>query len=297
MSMRHPVLAAFALAGVAACAGDPTSPSAQNADLALSAGAAASGAGGNGAVVVTESDITRQAENTPPTDDWVLYFRTAGNGAFASGPGTPPLGVGSLTLATPTGADKVTLFNYDHVGTRLADVRSMSYSTWRTTGTGQQVAAINLQVDVNGAAPGGFTTLVFEPVYNTAQGAVVNGTWQSWDAYMGGNAIWWSSNAIPGAPNRDTFVPWSTIVAANPDAVIVGGFGVNQGSGNPALVSSVDALHFDTPSVSVTYDFEPYRVATTKDACKNDGWKQVKRADGTGFRNQGDCVSYTNTGK
>ena len=297
MSMRHSVLAAFALVGVAACAGDPTSPSAQNADLTPSAGAVVAGAGSSGAVVVTESDITRQAENTPPTDDWVLYFRTAGNGAFVSGPGTPPLGVGSLTLETPTSADKVTLFNYDHVGTPLADVRSMSYSTWRTTGTGQQVAALNLQVDVNGAAPGGFTTLVFEPVYNTAQGAVVNGAWQSWDAYMGGNAIWWSSNAIPGAPNRDTFVPWSTIVAANPDAVVVGGFGVNQGSGNPALVSSVDALHFDTPSVSVTYDFEPYRVATTKGACKNDGWKQVKRADGTGFKNQGDCVSYTNTGK
>jgi hypothetical protein len=48
---------------------------------------------------------------------------------------------------------------------------------------------------------------------------------------------------------------------------------------------------------SVTYDREPYRIATTKDACKNDGWKTVKRADGTPFKNQGDCVSYTNNGK
>src|SRR5687768_4231269 len=47
-------------------------------------------------VVVTESDITRQAEDTPPTDNWVLYTRAAGNGTFRSGPGTPPSGVGSF---------------------------------------------------------------------------------------------------------------------------------------------------------------------------------------------------------
>jgi hypothetical protein len=291
--MRHAALGTFALLALAACAGDPLSSPSLNADRALTADAA-----GNGSVVVvTESDITRQPENTPPTDNWVMYLRNAGNGAFTSGPGTPPLGVGSLTLTTPTGADKVTLFNFDHIGTALSDVRSMSYATYRTAGELQQVAALNLQVDVNGAAPGGFTTLVFEPVYNTTQGAVVSGAWQDWDAYDGGNAIWWSSNPIPGAPNRDTFVSWNTIVANNPDAVIVGGFGVNQGSGNPGLVSAVDALHFDTPTTSVTYDFEPFHVATDQADCKNGGWKTMKRADGTSFKNQGDCVSYTRNGK
>jgi hypothetical protein len=174
----------------------------------------------------------------------------------------------------------------------------MSYATYRSAGALQQVASINIQVDYNGPdVAGGFTTLVFEPVYNTSQGAVVSNQWQSWDAYNGGQAIWWSSNPIPGAPNRDTFVPWSTIVAANPNATILGGYGVNQGSGNPALVTAVDALHFDTPSTSITYDFEPYRVATNKDACKNDGWKTLRRADGSAFKNQGDCVSYASNGK
>lgn len=297
--MRHPALAVLALAGVAACAGDSITTATLSSDAALAAGGTNGGsaAAPSNTVVVSESDITRQPENTPPTRNWVLYFRGAGTGAFVAGPGTPPLGMGSVTFATPTGADKVQLFNYDHVGTPLSQVSSMSYYTYRTTGTAQQVTAINVEVDVNGSAPGGFTTLVFEPVYNAGQGAVVNGQWQYWDAYNGGNAIWWSSNPIPGAPNRDTFVPWSTIVAANPDAVIVGGFGLNQGSGNPALVSSVDALHFDTPSTNVTYDFEPYHVATNKDACKNDGWRTLRRADGSTFRNQGDCVSYTNNGR
>jgi hypothetical protein len=291
--MRHASLGTLAVLALAACSGDSSAPTAFNADRSTIATAAASG----NTVVVTESDIARQPENTTPTRNWVLYTRAAGNAFFRSGPATPPLGTGSLEFVTPTGADKVTLFNYDHRNTSLADVSSMGYATYRSAGSAQQVAALNIEVDVNGAATGGFTTLVFEPVYNTTQGAVVSGQWQTWDAYLGGNAIWWSSNPIPSAPNRDTFVSWNTIVAANPDAVIVGGYGVNQGSGNPGLVTSVDALHFDTPHVNVTYDFEPFRVASTKDACKDDGWKTVTRADGSSFKNQGDCVSYTQNGK
>jgi hypothetical protein len=38
-------------------------------------------------------------------------------------------------------------------------------------------------------------------------------------------------------------------------------------------------------------------VATNKDQCKNDGWKTLVRANNTPFKNQGDCVSYTNNGK
>lgn len=286
-------LLAAAILAVAACTSDPLSPSGGSLDRALSLAAA-----DDGRVVVTEDDVRRQLEGTPPTHNWVLYTRVgAATGVFRTGPGNPPLGVGSLQLTTPGPSDKVWLFNYDHVGTQLADIDAMSYATYRTAGTGQQVASINIQVDVNGAAPGGFTTLVFEPVYNAGQGAVVDGQWQTWDAYNGGQAIWWSSNPIPGAPNRDTFVTWDAIVAANPDAVIVGGFGVNQGSGNPALVSAVDALKLGYDGESVTYDFEPFRVATTKDACKNGGWKMLRRADGSAFKNQGDCVSFVNTGK
>lgn len=34
-----------------------------------------------------------------------------------------------------------------------------------------------------------------------------------------------------------------------------------------------------------------------KDECKNGGWKLLFRADGTAFKNQGDCIQYVNTGK
>src|SRR5215203_2021323 len=229
-------------------------------------------------IVVVGTDITEQAENTPPTDNWVLYKRAAGDGEVRTGPATPPSGIGSYELVTPTAADKATLFNFDHVGTSLASIDKIGYSTYRTAGSLQQVAALNIQVDINGADPGGFTTLVFEPVYNTGQGAVVSGQWQTWDAYAGGSAVWWSSNPINVAPTRDYFVTWQAIVDNNPDAVILGGFGINQGSGNPALTTAVDNLSIGYGGSCFTYDFEPYRVATSKDDCKDGGWQNVKTA-------------------
>ncbi len=249
-------------------------------------------------VVITEDNIARQAENTPPTRNWVLYTRNAGTGNFRVGPGTPPAGIGSFETITPTGADKATLFNFDHIGTKLADINKMGYATYRTSGgVANQVPAINIQVDVNGDAAGGFTTLVFEPVYNTNQGNIEDGKWQTWDAYNGGNAIWWSTRAIPGVCAFSCYVTWNTIVANNPNAVIVGGFGLNQGSGNPALTASSDALTLGYNGDCITYDFEPYRVARSKDDCKLGSWQTVKRADGTSFKNQGQCIQYVNTGK
>ena len=38
-------------------------------------------------------------------------------------------------------------------------------------------------------------------------------------------------------------------------------------------------------------------VATTVCECKNGGWESLVRADGSSFKNQGDCIQYVNTGK
>lgn len=189
-----------------------------------------------------DSDVTRQLEGTPPTNNWVLYTRAGtATGSFVVGPADPPRGIGSLELQTPFPSDKVYLFNYDHVGTLLVDIGAIGYSTYRdptsVTTHPSQVPSINIQVDYNGPNEiGGFTTLVFEPVYNEiAQGAVVPGVWQDWDAFLGGQAIWWSTRPINGCltpPAIICFQTWDTIVANNPDAYILGGFGVNQGSGN-----------------------------------------------------------------
>lgn len=253
-------------------------------------------------IVVTNEDISEQAEGTPPLKNWVLYKRNAGDGQAKAGPATPPSGVGSYEMTTPGGSDKAYLFNYEHRGTKLSDVNQIGYSTYRTAGSAQQVTALNIEVDFNGPdVAGGYTVLVFEPVYNTTQGAVQTGVWQDWDAYSGGAATWWSSKPINGVCAFSCYVSWDYIVANNPDAVIVGGFGLNQGSGNPGLVASTDNLSLGygegDDATCVIYDFEPYRVASSKDDCKDGGFQNAKRADGSSFKNQGQCVQYVNTGK
>lgn len=241
--------------------------------------------------VVLEADVTRQAENTPPTDNWVVYTR-AGTpptaATFREGPATPPLGTGSLELTTATGGEKVFAFNYDHVGTTLSEVDSVSYSTYRSAGSAQQVAALNVQIDLNGTeTPGGFSTLVFEPVYNTDQGVVVSNEWQDWTA--SGSGVWWSTQPINDQCAGATAAcdrTWDEIVASNPNAVVLG-VGPNQGSGNPGLTTAVDAFTFD----ETTYNFEsvaPKPVkAESKEDCKNGGWQNFQ----TEYKNQGDCVS------
>lgn len=48
------------------------------------------------------------------------------------------------------------------------------------------------------------------------------------------------------------------------------------------------------PALTVTAS---YPTATTANACKKDGWMALSRADGSNFKNQGDCIQYVNTGK
>jgi hypothetical protein len=247
----------------------------------------------NTTTTVGESDITRQAENTPPTDNWVLYTRatTPGTGTFETGP-TGSVNTGSLRLTTTLGSDKVFLYNFDYDGTALANIDEMSYSTYRHSGTGSQVTSVNIVIDENGPSGiGGFATLVFEPVYNLDQDPVASNIWQTWDAYNAGNAIWWSTKNIPGVCAFNCFVTWSSIVANNPDATILGAFGLNQGGGNPGLDTSVDALKIGVSGNSTTYDFEVLLSPQSKDDCKNGGWQTFNNP---AFGNQGDCVNWVN---
>ena len=235
---------------------------------ALAAVCALAGAGSAQAAtvtdVITESDVARQAENTPPTKDWVVYKRITGtaNGAaaFVDGPGTPPGRTGSLNLRTPGTQDKTFVYNYEHAGEHVADLDEIAYSTWRTTGTGNQMPGINIEIDKNGGTleRGDYGVLVFEPIYNLNQGAITNNAWKTWDGDAG---KWWVNNtALPGqCVSAETACQraWSFVRANNPDATIIS-IGVNQGSGNATLNSDVDALTLGTASDEDTtvFDFE-----------------------------------------
>jgi hypothetical protein len=225
---------------------------------------------------------------------------------FVAGPATPPLGDGSLQVTTgadlgaPVGGGvggKGIFATEQFNGQKLADLTTLTYSTFQ-----QQVApthphllpGFNVQVDTDGNGTRN-TTLVFEPVYVPAQGAVAANTWQSWDALQGNG--WWNTAGVPGFPGGgSTFFSLATFVAAYPNATIVtwypsdNGWGFNFTSGQNSggfwsnFIGNVDALTVGFGGDEITFDFE----LPTVDDCKKGGF------EGLGFSNQGQCVKHFN---
>ncbi len=208
----------------------------------------------------------------------------------ATAPGNPHNGALGLTTDATTTAKA----QYLHAAnTPLSSVNELSYST-------KQISALfpggdpsyQLPVLLNGTT--GFTTLVFEPYQNAAQGPVVNGVWQSWNV---ANGLFWSSRTVTcsngtivGTPGGPATYTLAQVESTCPSANVVG-FGVNIGSNNPGYNVEADLVDFN----GTTYNFEPYVAVNDKDACKNDGYKTAVDANGNSFKNQGDCVSFVAT--
>lgn len=234
---------------------------------------------------------------TPPVNSqgWSTNDTNAGGTVdFVVDP-TAPAGVGALQLTTD--ASTTAKAQYFHgTNTPLANVTELSYYTRQVSASfvgGDP--AYQLITFLNGGTAG-FTTLVFEPYQNPQLGPVIPNLWQSWDVDSG---LFWSTRTVTcsngtivgtaGGPATYTLNDIKTIC---PNAVVAA-FGVNIGSNNPLYNVYTDLVDFN----GTTYDFEPYLVASNKDQCKNGGYNNVKRADGSSFKNQGDCIQYVNTGK
>jgi hypothetical protein len=292
------------------------------------------------------------------TQGWSTADTTAGGAVNFVADATAPAGCGALQLTT--NATTTAKAQYLHAtNTALASITELSYYTKQVSGT-PLVAdpSYQLVTFLNGGTSG-FTTLVFEPYQNPLQGAIVAGTWQSWDVDAG---LFWSTRTVtcsngtitgtPGGPSSYTLAQINSIC---PNA-LVAGFGVNIGSNNPSYDVYTDLVNFNGD----VYDFEPDSdgdgvtncqdncplvanadqvdtdgdgqgdvcdtdddndgvldgndqcpgtpagtqvtsfgcpVAVSASTCKNGGWQNLYRANGTGFKNQGDCMQYVNTGK
>jgi hypothetical protein len=221
--------------------------------------------------------------------------RPGGDVSFVVDP-TAPAGNGALQLTTDATTTAKAQYLHD-TNTPLGQVNALGYYTKQNAasfaGGAPSYQLVVCLGGVSGSTCNGFTTLVYEPYQN---GVVVPGTWQQWDVDAG---QFWSSRTVMegtctvvagggGAP----FYTLAGLQATCPNAVAVQ-FGVNIGSNNPSYYVETDLVTFN----DTTYDFEPYAVATSKDDCKDGGFKLVKRADGSAFKNQGDCIQYVNTGK
>jgi hypothetical protein len=218
---------------------------------------------------VARSQYVNNVDPTPPastTKAWTLRERkntggTYGSGTFAAGPATPPGGDGSFHMTTPAGDSKVFLYNYSYAGKSLSTLSAISYYTYRdaaSTGPAFQVPALNIEIDRNGGTlqSGDYAVLIFEPVYNPSASAVLQNTWQNWDAYNGGNANWWGTAGVTTAACPNFTCTISSIQAAYPNATIIS-IGLNAGSGNAGMISAADMLSVTVGGTCVTYDFEP----------------------------------------
>ena len=65
---------------------------------------------------------------------------------------------------------------------------------------------------------------------------------------------------------------------------------------SPTVTPTATPTATITPTVTPTATPTP-NVPTNKAQCKKGGWRNLQRADGTSFKNQGDCIQYVNTGK
>jgi hypothetical protein len=212
-------------------------------------------AGGPSACNDTVSGIIGGNPLSVPTTGWFSSdTRLTGNVQLSSAYGAPSgLGCTAVLMTTgnnyPTGVttgpfqDKAQLFSYDKVGQALSSISSISYWSYRSSASsGSQAPDIALNVQVTGASvPGNFATLVYEP-YNQSggQGAIVNDTWQQWNATAStpGDGLWWSTKG-----SQSNLLTWSQVQTLYAGATI-GGYGFNLGSNNPNQVVAGDGLQF-----------------------------------------------------
>lgn len=241
---------------------------------------------------------------TPSNMQGWAFFDDNGNGgsgSLVSGPATPPLGEGSAQLELTAANQGYVLGNGGYSGTRLADVTSLSYSTYVQQGNNTVAPALqlNIDTDLTDAHVGWQGRLVYEPYYTHA---VTDGTWQTWNtldnAQVGNVGNWWFSDA--GAANTSGCTqakpcPMSDILAEFPNIGIntqYPGVVFKAGSNWPVpFVGNVDAFTIGTVSDTTTYDFEPTLQPADKNACMDGGWQSFNSPS---FANQGQCVSWAN---
>lgn len=205
------------------------------------------------AIVVTPNDPTW----------WFLQETPNGSGTFASGPSTPPLGSGSVQLTVDdTGGEDVGTLLY--AGTMLDTITSLSYSTYRVSGSSDLAPALDLDVDTVSSTTAWEGRLVYEPYYTHA---VPTGAWVTWNpldnASSSGIGNWWFTGA-PGNTVCPISAPctWAEILADFPNADVrppaeMGELLFKAGGGwTGGFVGNVDAFSIGVNGVTTTYDFE-----------------------------------------
>ncbi|MEP7204166.1 MAG: right-handed parallel beta-helix repeat-containing protein [Ilumatobacteraceae bacterium] len=214
---------------------------------------------------------------TSSMNGWVIVDDNGnggGSGSFVVGPATPPAGTGSARLQlSAANAGWIFAGAADLVGTRLANITSLGYDTYRASAdAGNNLAislSINIDYDLNDAYVAWQGRLVFEP-YQTVGGGVPQNTWQHWDATAG---RWWQSgNAFVGGVTvgqpcgQATPCTWAQVKTTFPNAGVhatLGALNLKAGSGWAGFDGNADNLTVGVSGVDTTYDFEAETPCST----------------------------------
>lgn len=224
-----------------------------------------------------------------------------GSGDFVNGPGTPPLGTGSMHFVLTGASDGQIAALPDFLGTKLSALTTLKYSTYQSVTNPSNATAIALQFnvdkDVTDADNSYQGRIVYEP-YNNNGGTVPQGTWNQWDGLNSGNAKWWLSHSSTQFDNncpQSSPCTLSHIISLYPNIGIhptLGAVILKAGSGWSAFDGNADELIIGVSGTNTTYDFEHNPLIgppTTLLECKKDGWQTFNNPS---FDNQGQCIKY-----
>jgi len=220
-------------------------------------------------VKVTANDLETETDRfiaAEISDKWFFYNDETDEidnslGSFVTGPGTPPVGEGSIEISV-NGTQRRNIATYQFRGTPLEDITALGFSTYNPSagnGTGANSSGfLHFNVDFD-ESDTWQRRLVYVPSKN---GTVLPDTWQHWDAIDGGNALWqmsggdWPGTTTPGTTART----WADILDSYPgvrirvtDAFL--GIRVGEPYQN-GYTENIDAFVFGTADGVTTYDFD-----------------------------------------
>jgi hypothetical protein len=182
---------------------------------------------------------------------------------FVFGPGTPPIGQGSIQLTVTTAiSDQVA--QVPAFGALLGDFTKLTYAT-HVNGPN---AATRLQITVDLTSTDSITgtpgRLVFDPHLQGAN--VVPGLWQEWDAL---NGLWWATaetGPLAAQCTQSVPCPLNVILGVYPYLGLhstEGAYTLQARASSSAYTTFVDDLIVGINGNNAVYNFEPEIPCTT----------------------------------
>ena len=199
--------------------------------------------------------VTNKAA-TPPYDAASHNPSSTASYLFREGPGLPPLGEGSLQLATGSASNsRVAVGPLVLAGKRLDSLDRVTYDTYLIQPGLHGAMPIAFKIAATSAALGHFTTLIFEPARQSGH-APAPGEWQAWNA-LGGR--WWATG-LTGDCSQTQLCTWSQLesrIGAS-SVILVGYFELGaSGDAQAGTSCALDAVVINDP----TYDLEAEQPA------------------------------------